>query len=536
MIGELGKNKNKTMEEESRNGKNLGFAMLLVAILALGLFLRTYRIESAPPGVYPDEAVNGMDAAVASETGNYQWFYTANNGREGLFMNLIALSFKTFGISVFSLKLPSILAGTLTVLGIYLLTAEMLRSRRSGLISAYLAAVSFWSINFSRIAFRAILLPLVLSFSFYFLFRALRTRKWWDFAIGGLVFGLGLHTYIAFRIAPLILVVALIGFMLSKKDFLKEYWKGILVFVIATTASAAPMLYTFYLHPDYLSSRTASVSVLSPEANGGRPAYALARSLFLSLAQYNFWGDQNWRHNYPPYPILDAASGIAFLFGLTYSIIKFLRLAYIRIAKGYRNGQLAIHAFLISWFLIMLAPEFMTAEGLPHALRAIGTLPVVFIFSALAFDRFFSYAQKRTGLFRKLNAGLIILILLSIGTFNGIKYHVFWANKTEAASAFERPLMDISAYLHTLPAKQEKIVFAESMQRIPIQLFDRNMPDTEYLYAGQIDEFSPETQDFIVILTDRNDSVISSIQEKFPDTKLKELKDGYGLSFYTLSR
>lgn len=289
--------------------------ILLALIIALGFFLRIYNIENAPPGVYPDEAVNGEDALRALSTGNFQWFYPANQGREGLFINIQALSFALFGITVLALKLPSILFGTLTILGIFLLARELF-SVRVGLFSAFLVATGFWAINFSRIGFRAIMLPFILVFAFYFLWKGLRTRKWTDFAIGGFIFGLGLHTYIAFRIAPAILVVTLLSFLISRPNFLKEYWKKILVFILFTALAAAPMLYTFFVaHPEYLESRSDSISVFSPAVNKGHLVPTFLKSLGLSLAKYNFWGDQNWRHNYPPYPILDFLAGIAFLFG-----------------------------------------------------------------------------------------------------------------------------------------------------------------------------------------------------------------------------
>ena len=159
--------------------KKITIFILVLLILALGFFLRIYNIENTPPGIYPDEAVNGKDAIKAFKNGTYELFYTDNNGREGLFINLIALSFSFFGISILALKLPSIVFGTLTILGVYLLSKELF-NKRLALISSFLLAISFWAINFSRIAFRAVMLPMLLVFSFYFIFRGLRTKKWWD--------------------------------------------------------------------------------------------------------------------------------------------------------------------------------------------------------------------------------------------------------------------------------------------------------------------------------------------------------------------
>ena len=45
---------------------------LLFLVVALAFFLRIYNIDNAPPGIYPDEAVNGEDALCANETGNYE--------------------------------------------------------------------------------------------------------------------------------------------------------------------------------------------------------------------------------------------------------------------------------------------------------------------------------------------------------------------------------------------------------------------------------------------------------------------------------
>lgn len=510
--------------------------ILLVLIIALGAFLRIYNIDNAPPGVYPDEAVNGIDAARAAETGNFEWFYPDNNGREGLYINVIAIFFKFFGISVLTLKLASIFFGTITIWGVYLLGKELFRNERVGLIAAYLTAVSFWAINFSRIGFRAIALPAILSFSFYFLLLGLRSKKWFHFALGGFIFGLGLHTYIAFRIAPAILFAVLLILIINRRHFLKSYWTSIAVFVIFTTISAAPMLYTFFVsHPEYFESRSASVSVFSPEVNGGNPIKAFAKSFSLSMLKYNFWGDQNWRHNFPPYPLLDPITGIAFLIGLIYSIFKFFHLAAIRIFKKARDYKTGPYLLLISSFFLMLAPEFLTAEGNPHALRAIGTLPFVFIFSAMAFNYFLGKTEEKTYLQKKVAGFLILIMLLSIGVFNTVKYHVVWANKEQTADSFEKNLMDITYYLKTLPSSTEKIIIAENMQRIPIKLFSKNISNIEYFYHSETADISPKNKnDFIIIITDRDDGAISAFQRKFPGLKLEEMNDGKGTSFYVL--
>src|SRR3990167_4851534 len=100
---------------------------LLILIILLGAFFRLNDLASVPTGIYPDEAKNANDAIETLKTGNYKLFYPENNGREGLYIWLISLSFQLFGINIFALKLVSAIAGILTIWATYLLTKELLR-------------------------------------------------------------------------------------------------------------------------------------------------------------------------------------------------------------------------------------------------------------------------------------------------------------------------------------------------------------------------------------------------------------------------
>src|SRR3989338_9660055 len=94
---------------------------ILAVIIPLAVFFRFYQIDSFPPGLYPDEAMNGNNALSALEAGSFKVFYPENNGREGLFINLQAISVGLFGNNPWSLRIVSAIIGTLTVIGLYLL-------------------------------------------------------------------------------------------------------------------------------------------------------------------------------------------------------------------------------------------------------------------------------------------------------------------------------------------------------------------------------------------------------------------------------
>ena len=194
---------------------------LVALIVVLAAFFRLWDLKNIPPGLYPDEAMNGNNALYALESRDFSSFYPQNNGREGLFINIQALSIKTFGNEPWALRLVSSFFGIFTVLGMFFLGRELFcgfwgKGRKIsgfepeeiiGLGAAFFMAVSFWHINFSRIGFRAIMAPFFIVWALYFLLVSFRQQingkiRILASAAGGFFLGLGAHSYIAYRLAP----------------------------------------------------------------------------------------------------------------------------------------------------------------------------------------------------------------------------------------------------------------------------------------------------------------------------------------------
>ncbi len=391
---------------------------ILIAILAVAFIFRFQDITSVPPGLYPDEAMNGNNALIALETGDFKIFYPENNGREGLFINIQALFLKVFDslkgepralAEPWVLRSVSATFGLLTVLGLYLLVRLLFNWQIASIASFYLA-VSFWHVVFSRIGFRAIMVPFLAVWGFYFLWRGLRDFRFSNFALSGIFFGLGFHTYIAFRFVPFIVILMLLSYWWSihliksgkagarsgeqfdwvKRDYShekyihlrNEFIRRFALFFLAAFLVALPILYYFWQNPQDFIGRAADVSVFS----AAEPLKESIKSLGLALASFNFVGDFNWRHNFSGEPMLYWPVGVFFIIGFLKSILKMFKkwLKPVGLAQvGKEHGHPAtLHVLLLSWFFIMLLPSFLTWEGIPHALRSIGVLPAVMIFAA----------------------------------------------------------------------------------------------------------------------------------------------------------
>ncbi|HLM83967.1 MAG TPA: glycosyltransferase family 39 protein, partial [Candidatus Bathyarchaeia archaeon] len=525
-----------SVEKKPAPRKDISLKMYIIlgALIVLGaLFIRSYHLSTLPPGVYPDEAVNGIDAITANAAHHWKLFYENNNGREGLFMNLIAMSFSLFGVSIITLKMWSVLFGTLTVLGMILLGEELFASRRAGLIAGFITATTFWAINFSRISFRAIMLPFVLVFTVFFLIRGIQKKKIIDYILAGLFFGLGVHTYIAFRIAPLILVVLLIAFMVNRKRFLTTHWKEILAFIVAMTLVALPMLADFYVHRDHFSGRTSQVSVFNPEINQGHLLLALGKTFGLSLGQYSFFGDQNWRHNLPPWPELFPTIGIFFLAGFFYFIYEFFWLVWRRIRAGERSERLILVALLLSWFFAMLLPEAISAEGLPHALRSIGAMPVAILLAVFSIEGLWKWAESgKLKQHKKTIQKILVVLVIASGIWSVKLYFVDWAENPNVPGAFGEGYFNMSRYINSLPSGTPKYVvdngpgqqMEDGLQTSAevVKLFTYQKAANVQFVEPDFDPAALKTPSKIFLMR-YDDGLVNHIRQSFPNSLVKKM-------------
>ena len=94
--------------------------------------------------------------------------------------------------------------------------------------------------------------------------------------------------------------------------------------------------------------------------------------------------------------------------------------------------------------------------------------------------------------------------------------------------------MDANKYIQTLPSDTNVYVITESMQRIPLELFNWEAPNIHYSYPGQIDEINPDNNNFQIIMTDKNDEVAAELYKKFPALTFQEVNDDRGMSYYVM--
>ena len=497
--------------------------ILLFVVLFTAFFFRFWQLDSIPPGLYPDEAMNGVNALEAIDNGQYKAFYPENNGREGLFINIQAASIALLGNTPLALRIVSAKFGALTIGAVFLFLWLLLQNTsannaialRIAFISSLFMSLSFWHLNFSRIGFRAITMPFFLILALTFLILALRNfsksrLSTFYFLSVGIFLGLGLHGYTPFRLMPL-LFVAIFIILAVKKTFPVKmlFWRFCLL-AITMTLVFSPLLLHFIKNPNDFSNRHNKIYFFQQE----EPVKTLLKTLKDYALMFNIKGDCNSRHNYICNPQLNYVAGIFFLIG-------FIGLWFKKLRKSFDARYLWI---LYLGFFFTLLPAILASEGSPHALRSIGTIPFVFAFVGIGIE--IAY-QKIKAVKSFLIIPFFVLLVITTLLVDPYKYFAKWP-KTNPD--FSQNYLDEALFLKQFPQYQ-KIIIVNASTGVNTQGFPTTIMTSKYILwqefkSGALAYILPEEisvikeENFVAISMEENQSLIEELKNRFPEAKI----------------
>ncbi len=436
-------------------------------LLAVGLAaaLRFYRLGEWPPGPYRDEAYNGLDA-LGVLNGRHALFFPANNGREPLYIYLVALSIALLGPTTLALRLPAALVGTLTTLPAWLLGRAWF-GRTVGLLAAFLWAITLWPVHLGRIGLRAGLLAPALALAFWLGTRAYRERRATLWLAAGLVYGLSFYTYLAARLTPLLLVLFAV-YLIATGRRARLWDEGRLLWFVGGAALVVASLVVVLLAGPGLFGRAGQVSILNPTVSGGEPLLALLGNAGRGLGLYLWRGDAILRHNallsYDAVlkadnpagrPLFDLFMAGPFLLGLGWCVGHWRRPAA---------------AFLLLWQLVMLIPTIL-AEDAPHFLRAAGILPGAVFFPAIGLGLLWQWARLPVGLRRAM-----VVALLAGSLALTVRDYTRYAQQPDVTYLWENAAAELADAARTTPAGTAVYLdrrFVEGWPSVPFLLDER---------------------------------------------------------------
>lgn len=387
---------------------------LFLGIIILAVFLRFWQLGSVPVSPDWDEAALGYNAYSVLKTGRDEYgtflplsLRSFDDYKPPLYMYLSIVPVWLFGLSVWSVRLPSAVFGTIAVIATYFAVRKLSsesdehKKRRDStllaLLAAGLLAISPWHLQFSRIAFEAnigVTLNILGLLAFLY---GLTSTSW--LMASAFFFGMSLYAYHSERIfAPLFVLTLVIlwrkELFLHPKRIAAALCVGILTVLPLIPVVLDKTSLTRLSGTSSLSDTTGllkrTVQKLEDDiAKNDRFGMMFDNRRFVYgttllsgyLSHYSlkwlFVTGDNDRHHAPSH-------GLLYLWELPFILAGLLSL-------WKRKGRLSLLVF--TWLVIAPLAASPTSET-PHAIRTLVFLPVFQVLSAFGIVSVISWLRK----------------------------------------------------------------------------------------------------------------------------------------------
>lgn len=476
--------------------------VFLVFILLVAAFLRFWKLGSIPNGLTPDEAALGYNAYSILKTGKDEYgqrlplvFKSFGDYKPGLYIYLSTVPVFLLGLSDFSVRVVSALAGVIAVFLLYEIVGEFLNKKdivRLGSLFQMLCAASIalspWHIHFSRGAWEANLsLTLTLAAILFFL-RSLKTFGYFFYFLLSLI--LTVLTYHGAKLSSVIVFVTLVLVFFS--DFISILRKNIFRLLVYLVFSFVILLPVFLNLFEEGWGRLAVFSVFSyprpPEllslflGEGNESKMSLTYLLFhseglnflrgilgrwfnhLSFQFLFFAGDwSNPRHVPPNHGVLPLFDLITLPLGF-FLAVKDLRSKLIR--------------FFVTWLILAPLPAALSRDSV-SAVRAFNMTASFAVISSLGASYFINFVLGIKKVFPRILVSSLAVVLF-LGSFLYFLDAYFIHVPVHNAKYWEYGLREAVKAVLPIKDSYRKVIFQQSYAQ----------PYIYFLFYGKYDPAS----------------------------------------------
>jgi len=483
--------------------------IILIIILVLAAFLRLYRLSDFPAGFNADEAALGYNAYSLMTTGRdehgHPWpvnLESFGDFKPALYTYLLIPFIKVFGLTEFSVRLPSALAGILSVYLIYLITKllfEKLEFENCLKIgncklkiedtAALILAVSPWHLHFSRGAWEVNLASTFILIGLYNFLLYLKNKKFINFQLSTINFTLSLYTYQSSRvIAPLLGL----GLLLMYFKPLIRHPKHIITAFLTLTLTLTP-LFVSVVGSDAASRFTGVGFTSDPgpvnrinELRGQHPggvSAVLSKLLHNKPVIYTIQFAKNYLSHFDGNFLFVNGDTIARnkvpetgLLYLTDVILLFFGIIYLLRHPGPNTK--------IIWLWLLLAPVAASLTfQVPHALRAQMMVYPLTIIIALGIYKLFACPSKPWR--RRVICGLVFVVYAWQLSRYLHEYYVHYPQTYPFA--WEYGFKEMVSYVNSVKDRYEKIIITDFYdQPYILYLFYSRYPPAQFQSQHQL--------------------------------------------------
>ena len=534
-----------------------GTAVWLLLILVLAAFLRLWQLDSLPPGLYHDEAYNGLDALSLVQGKSFPQFYEGwelyaedahgdlpptptrwpiffegNYGREPLHVYLMGLSIWLFGPTPFSVRLVPALAGVVAVLTTFLAAKAILFTNNPQkekdaafipLIAAFFVAVLYPAIHFSRFGIRPMLFVPMETLTVYFFWRGItqgsKSKLNPSFLLAGLFLGLGLYTYASARLFPLLFMLFVPIWFWRERAALKQYWLNVTLMAGVSLLTALPLLLFFIRYPYFFVFRIAYVANRGTGTVADQPLLTWLNNVGRVVRGLFWQGETHLRHNLPGRPYLDPIQAVLFGGGFVAS------------ARTWPNIR---HIFLFLWLLIMLLPTILSGDA-PHFGRMTGAVPVIAIYIALGLNWLLDVGKRllisnkqaalnsKTSSYLGIASVLTFILLLASLFFTTRDYFGRYANHPQLETDFYLADWQLGQFAAS-QSPETALYLSPTQEELATIYFALANPDRlrNYSASGGVLPAGVPNDPALYLLRPTETAVLQSLQSIFPSSRVED--------------
>lgn len=445
------------------------YRIIIVLLFVAAFFLRVYRLDNVPPSPSLDEVSIGYNAYSIAKTGMDEYktrlpivLRAYDDWRPGLYVYLVSAMVPFFGLSMWAVRLPSMVLSLVTIYITYQTALLLGRKHKERHIAAMwtLGCISFsaWHIYISRLGHEVNLGLTLFTVGAYALCHFVVTRKTQGLYWAAVFLALSLYGYQSEKaIIPVFLGASLIG---GWKQFLGAKKHAVYALIIFVLCAAYAVVLT--VSPEGMTRirGTSAVSADSPimvqarldhaKAVGqgnrlaalvtSRPVTALRVISSNYLMHFSplwlFSGSQSESHKVPYMGLLYWWQGILILAGVWYMRHKVPR---------------EVFWIIIAWMLSAPVPAALTTQA-PHAMRTLTAVVPLMICAG-----FGSYAITKHKYAKLWIAGILLLHTIGASVFVKNYFTVF---PREQSDSFQYAMAETIKYVQNNEASYRSIVFS----------------------------------------------------------------------------
>ncbi|MDD5370736.1 MAG: glycosyltransferase family 39 protein, partial [Anaerolineaceae bacterium] len=356
---------------------------LIFIITGVGFFFRYWRLATIPSGIDGDIASMGLQALEIIHKPILDWFGVGWSGHSMLFFQPSILSMRIFGETLSGLLAASVFLGTLCIPAIYLLGRELF-GYKTGLLAAFLLAVSYTDIQFSRsVSIEDASLGLIVMA--YTLIKALRSGKSVWYSLAGFFLGVCLFAYYPIRIAPLLVILLFIWLIIWDRKAIRGNYHNWAAFTGASLIGFGPQLAFAFSQFRTFVGRGNDVTIFNPDVSihllGKYHISSIAQLLLEQIKRsflvYSNYGDSSTFFGYRG-GMINFLTGMFLILGICFCLFRL---------KDVR------HFVLIAWLGLALILGGVITNDPPFWPHLVITLPAVMILAGYAITLVWSYVS-----------------------------------------------------------------------------------------------------------------------------------------------